>query len=149
MPQDQAQAIPAQFPAQKVAEALEKVADPEAKLALSVALSRTSFGFGPDPETAKIISETEIHEENCRLDGYKASLANRDKQNERDHDYRKRRLNRDFTMSLSVLVLASLGAAFGLYLVVAGSRAVGSNVLIASIGVILYVLKGSSEVFKQ
>jgi hypothetical protein len=92
-------------PPQKVAEALNKVVDPEAKVTLAVALSRTSYGFGPDPETAKIIADGEMHEENCRLEGYKASLDNRDKQNERDHDFRKRRLNRETAMALSVLAV--------------------------------------------
>src|SRR5579859_2592610 len=119
-------------PPQKIAEALSKVGDPEAKMTLSVALSRTSYGFGPDPETAKIIAETEIHEENCRLEAYKTSLHNRDKQSDRDHDFRKRRLNRDFSMSLAVLTVALLGAGTGLYLIIRGTTAVGSNVLIAS-----------------
>jgi hypothetical protein len=41
--------------------ALEKVRDQDAKAILSVALSRTTFGFGPDPETAKTIAQTEMH----------------------------------------------------------------------------------------
>jgi hypothetical protein len=136
-------------PPQKVAEALNKVGDPEAKMTLSVALSRTSYGYGPDSETAKIIADTEIHEENCRLQAYKASLENRDKQNDRDHDYRKRKLNREFSMSLAVLIVALLGAGTGLYLIVRGTTTIGSNVLIASIGVILYVLKGGHDLPKQ
>jgi len=136
-------------PPQKIAEALSKVGDPEAKLTLSVALSRTSYGFGPDPETAKIISDGEIHEENCRLEAYKASLQNRDKQNERDHDFRKRRLNRDFSMSLAVLITALIGAGTGLYIITQGNTSVGSNVLIASIGIILYALKGTTEKLKE
>jgi hypothetical protein len=47
--------------------ALEKVPDQDAKAILSVALSRTTFGFGPDPETAKTLAQAEIHEEECRL----------------------------------------------------------------------------------
>jgi hypothetical protein len=136
-------------PPQKIAEALSKVGDPEAKMTLTVALSRTSYGFGPDPETAKIIADSEIHEENCRLEGYKASLDNRDKQNDRDHDFRKRRLNRDFSMSLAVLVVALAGAGTGLYLITKGTTAIGSNLLIASIGIVLYVLKGNPEITKQ
>jgi hypothetical protein len=136
-------------PPQKIAEALSKVGDPEAKMTLTVALSRTSYGFGPDPETAKIIADSEIHEENCRLEGYKASLDNRDKQNERDHDFRKRRLNREFSMSLAVLIVALLGAGTGLFLIIRGTTTIGSNVLIASIGIILYVLKGGHDLPKQ
>ncbi len=131
-------------PPQKVAEALSKVGDPEAKMTLSVALSRTSYGFGPDPETAKVIADTEIHEENCRLQAYQASLANRDKQNDRDHDFRKRRLNRDFAMSISVLVFSLCGAGTGLFLLTKGNTAIGSNLLIASVGLVLYLLRGTS-----
>ncbi len=137
------------LPPQKIAEALSKVGDPEAKMTLTVALSRTSYGFGPDPETAKIIADSEMHEENCRLEGFRASLDNRDKQNDRDHDFRKRRLNRDFSMSLAVLIVSLLGAGTGLYLIIRGNTAIGSNILIASTGIILYVLKGSPELPKQ
>lgn len=140
-------APPAPTP-QKITEALAKVGDPEAKMTLSVALSRTSYGFGPDPETAKIICDGEIHEENCRLEAYKASLSNRDKQSDRDHDFRKRQLNRDFAMSITVLLLAIVGAGTGLFLVVRGSTTLGSNLLIASIGLILYVLKGPEIIRK-
>lgn len=133
---------------QKITEALEKVQDPQAKMTLSVALSRTTYGFGPDPETAKIICDGEIHEENCRLEAYKASLTNRDKQSDRDHDFRKRQLNRDFVMSISVLFLAILGAGTGLFLIIKRNTTIGSNLLIASVGLILYVLKGPEIVRK-
>ncbi|HKS80899.1 MAG TPA: hypothetical protein VJR23_05295 [Candidatus Acidoferrales bacterium] len=134
---------------QKITEALEKVRDPDAKLTLSVALSRTSYGFGPDPETAKIICDGEIHEENCRLEAYKASLLNRDKQSERDHDFRKRQLNRDFSMSITVLILALFGSGAGLFLIIKGNTAIGSNILIAGVGLILYILKGPEILSKK
>lgn len=131
--------------------ALEKVPDKDAKAVLQVALSssRTSFGYGPDPETAKILTDGEMHEEKCKLQAYEASLVNRDKQNERDHDFRKRKLNREFTMNLSVLLLGVVGEGTGLYFVTAGNTTIGSNVLIASIGVVLYVLKGNSDLMKS
>src|SRR5271157_5266907 len=76
---------------------IEKVPDQQVKALLQVALSsRTSFGMGPDPETAKILAESEMHAEKCRLEAYRSSLQNRDKQSDRDHDYRKRKLNRSF-----------------------------------------------------
>ena len=42
---------------QPILKALEKVPDQDAKAILSVALSRTTFGFGPDPETAKTLAQ--------------------------------------------------------------------------------------------
>jgi len=131
----------------EIAEAIEKIPDPKAKALLHIALSRTTLGFGPDPETAKVLSETEMHTEKCRLEGFKSSLSNKDKQNERDHTFRTLRLNREFSMNLVVLLLGALGAASGLYLMVSGKQ-YGSNVLIASIGVVMYVLKGNTEIMK-
>ncbi|HVU45431.1 MAG TPA: hypothetical protein VHD85_04850, partial [Terracidiphilus sp.] len=48
----------------------------------------TRSSSGPDPETARAIAQAEMHEESCRLQGYKESLKTRDKQNEREHEYR-------------------------------------------------------------
>ena len=80
------------IPPQSLQSALAKVPDQEARTILSLALSRTSIGYGPDTETMKVLADTEIHEETCRLKGFEASLANKDKQADRDHDFRKRKL---------------------------------------------------------
>ena len=82
--------------------ALEKVPDQDAKAILSMAISRTTFGFGPDPETAKVLAQTEIHEEECRLKGFQASLQNREEQNKRDHDFRKKKLNHQTGLTVTV-----------------------------------------------
>jgi asparagine N-glycosylation enzyme membrane subunit Stt3 len=46
-------------------------------------------------------------------------------------------------------LLALAGPTLGLYLLASGNSAIGSNVLIASVGVILYVLKGNADAFKN
>jgi len=112
--------------------ALSKVPDTDARTILSLALSRTSFGFGPDADTMKIMAETEIHEETCRLQAYQASLANRDKQAERDHDFRKRKLNHQSLMTGAFVLVTICGVGAGLYLAATGNTAVGTPVLIAS-----------------
>jgi hypothetical protein len=136
---------PARILSTTLAEALSKIADPEAKAMLSIALSRTTLGFGPDPETAKILADSEMHQEDCRLKGYTAQLQNKDSQNSRDHDFRCKRLNREFAMNIAVLVASITGAVTGLYLLVQGHSQIGSNLLIASAGILLYILKGSAD----
>jgi hypothetical protein len=88
---------------------------------------------GPDPETSRIVVQGEMHEETCRLEGYKESLKARDKQNERDHEFRKKRLNHATALSLLIAVTCVLGIACGLYLlVVRKEQTLGSGLLIAS-----------------
>ncbi len=122
---------------QALQSALAKVPDQEVRTILSLALSqRTSFGIGPDAETMKVLADTEIHEETCRLKGFEASLANKDKQADRDHDFRKRKLNQQSLMSGAVLVVTVLGVMAGLALSVTGSANIGTPVLVASFTVL-------------
>lgn len=108
------QALPVIAP-QSLQSALAKVPDQEARTTLSLALSRTSFGYGPDAETMKVLAETEIHDETCRLKGFEASLANKDKQADRDHDFRKRKLNHQSLMSGAILPITIGGVGAGLH----------------------------------
>jgi hypothetical protein len=141
-PEDQ---TPARVVSTTLAEAISKVPDPQAKAMLSVALSRTTLGFGPDPETAKILADSEMHQEDCRLKAYTAQLQNKDVQNGRDHDFRCKRLNREFAMNIAVLAAAIGGTGTGLYLLVEGHTQIGSNLLIASVAIVLYLLKGNTD----
>ena len=118
-------------PLAAIEDALSKVPDTDARTALTLALSRTSFGFGPDAETMKVMADTEMHEETCRLQAYQASLANRDKQSERDHDFRKRKLNHQSLTTGAFLLVTIGGVGAGLYLVATGN-AIGTPVLTAA-----------------
>jgi hypothetical protein len=117
--------------------ALDKVPDQDAKAILSMAISRTTFGFGPDPETAKVLAQTEIHEEECRLKGFQASLQNREEQNKRDHDFRKKRLNHQTGLTAIVLVVTVGGIGADLFLSATGNTALGNPVLSASFTVMI------------
>ena len=97
-----------------------------------MAISRTTLGFGPDPETAKILSQTEIHEEECRLKGFQASLQNREEQNKRDHEFRKKKLNHQTGLTFTVLAVTIMGIGGGLVLSATGNPALGNPVLLAS-----------------
>jgi hypothetical protein len=116
--------------------ALSKVPDKEARSTLSMAISRTSFGFGPDAETMKVMAETEVHEETCRLEAFKSSLANRDKQAERDHEFRKKKLNHQSLLTASVALVTIGGIGSGLMLSMNGNSTLGNPVLIASFTVL-------------
>jgi hypothetical protein len=105
---------------------------PKALLAFFTAVRSTTTTFGPDPETAKVMAQTEIHEEECRLKGYQASLENREKQNQRDHEYRKKKLNHQSIMTAAVLVVSVVGIGGGLRLSVSGNSVIGNPVLVAS-----------------
>lgn len=119
-----------------IAKALEGIPDPQIKAILSVALSRTSFGVGPDPETAKTLAQAEMHEEECKLKAFQANLDNRERQNQRDHEFRKKKLNHSTMTSVVVLATSVCGIGAGLYLTVAGSPTIGTPVMVAGFSIL-------------
>lgn len=66
---------------------------------------------GPDPETSRVVAQTEMHEETCRLEGYKESLRTRAKRNNSDHEFRKKQLDHQMVLSLVVAVTCVGGIA--------------------------------------
>ena len=122
-------ASPIPLPA-AIQNALSKVPDTDARSMLSMAISRTSFGFGPDAETMKIMAETEVHEETCRLDAFKASLANRDKQADRDHTFRKLRLNHQTGMAILVMLGGGALIGFGIHIYTATQNQLGGYLIV-------------------
>jgi hypothetical protein len=114
---------------------------------VSMLFAQSTTRFGPDPETAKILVQAEQHEEDCRLAGYQATLENREKESARDHEYRLKKLNREFGISIVVLVGALALCGIGLFMMVIGQTAVGSNLLIGGGMLLLYILKGNSQFF--
>ncbi|MGB7546233.1 MAG: hypothetical protein WBM14_00655 [Terracidiphilus sp.] len=114
------------------AKALEKL-PPETRDVVSVIAGFFRSTTGPDPETAKIVAETEMHEESCKLDGYKETLKTRDRQSERDHEFRKKRLNHETAKSMVIALVSVGGVIAGLYLLVAkNNSSVGTPLLVAS-----------------
>ncbi len=112
---------------------LEKVSDKETRQQLSILLSRTTtFGFGPDPETAKILSAAESHQEECKLKAFQSSLANKEAQSQRDHEFRKKRLNHQTCQSLIILLVIVAGVMAGLYFTITGNPSLGTPILVAS-----------------
>jgi len=111
---------------------IEKLS-PEMKTIVSVFAGIFRSTSGPDPETSRIVAQSEMHEETCKLEGYKESLRTRDKQNGRDHEFRKKRLNHETFRNTIISVVCVIGICTGLYLlVVKKDETLGSNILIAS-----------------
>lgn len=103
------------------------------KTVVSVMAAFIRSSSGPDPETAKIVAETERHEESCKLEGFKETLKIRDKQGERDHEFRKKRLNHETAKYMILAAVSVAGIIVGLYLlVVQKDSSVGTPLLIAS-----------------
>lgn len=125
--------IPASFPPE-AEKALEKVVEeggPKALMAIFGAFSRTT-SFGPDPQTAKVMADVEMHAEDCRLKGYQETLKNRDTQGERDHKFRNKKLNHETVVQIITLTGAIIGAGIGLYLYVHDNKQLGGYVLFGS-----------------
>lgn len=102
---------------------------------------------GPDPEASRVAAQAEMHEETCRLEAYKESLKTRDKQSERDHEFRKKTLNHATSLSLIVAIACIGGIACGLYLlVVKKEQTLGSGLLIASF---MALLNGGKSVLQR
>jgi hypothetical protein len=128
-----------------LAKDIEKLS-PETRTIVSVMMGLFKSTSGPDPETARSVAQSEMHEESCRLDGFKESLRVKDLQNDRDHIYRLKRLNHESAKTFVVLGLCVAGAICGLYLLVQGHTTLGSNLLTASF---VAVLGGKSLLSKD
>jgi len=128
--------------------ALEKLDKPQL-VSLAAAFFSSKTTFGPDPESAKLMAQTEMHHETCRLEAYKKNLENQESDSKRDHEYRTKRLNHDTILMVVVLLLAIAGAGTGLYLTVSEHSQVGSNILIASVALIWYIIGGKNPFQKK
>jgi hypothetical protein len=126
--------------------ALQKLEKPEV-LSLAAFFS-SKMTLGPDPESAKLMAQTEMHHETCRLEGYKENLKHQDLDGQRKHQFRLKKLNHETFLLTSVLLGALAGAGVGLYLTILGNP-VGSNILIASIATVVYVISGKTPFHRK
>lgn len=136
--------VPAAFPpeAEKALERVVEEGGPKALMAIFGAFSRTT-NFGPDPQTAKVMADVEMHAEDCRLKGFQESLKNRDAQSERDHGYRTKRLNHDTVVQVVTLIGAIVFGGVGLYLFIHDNKQIGGYILFASFFIIYGLVSGA------
>jgi hypothetical protein len=125
----------------EVKQAIEDLPAQQAKGLLSIILARTTTTFGPDPETAKIIAQSEMHEEDCRLKAYQAALQNKETQSQRDHDFRKKKLNHQTLMAVIVLVAATGLIGLGIYIqVTKTSNSLGGYLILGGGALVFHAL---------
>ncbi len=123
---DPAPAISEQLPA-PIYDAIQQIPDEKSRALLQIAVSRNSFGIGPDPETAKTLAQAEMHEEECRLKAYQASLAGKAEQGKLDHDFRKKKLNHASLMTGGLMAAAVGGIIAGVWLSATGNPRSGAQ----------------------
>jgi len=141
------QLIPSEAAKEVLEKRLEQLPAQELVGQFFAAISRTSIG--PDPETARIMGQTEMHAESAKLEAYKKNLENRDKQSDRDHDYRCRKLQEDSRNLKIVLGAALVGCVGGVTLLVVGHPVVGSNLLLGSAATIYSIVGGRTPFTKD
>jgi hypothetical protein len=101
----------------------------------------TRTSFGPDPETARIIAETDRHVEEKKLEGYKATLEHRDKENERKHLRLLKKISNENVRASVVLVASIIAAISGVFLSVDGKSSLGIPLLLFA-GILIKDLAG-------
>ena len=124
--------VPQDTNAQEILPAGMEKLPPEMRTMVSMMAGFFRSTSGPDPETSKIVAQAEMHEESCKLDGFKESLKVRDQQNERDHEFRVKHLNHETGLNMLMMCIYIAGIICGLYLLVSKkNETVGSYILIA------------------
>ena len=102
--------------------------------------------LGPDPETARIIAETERHTEDKRLEGYRATLEQRDKQSQRDQEYKMEQL-RHSARERSIVLFGSLTALIvGGVLSFKGDPQLGNPIMSSALTLLITLLTGKLKV---
>jgi hypothetical protein len=104
-------------------------------------LTEMRTSFGPDPETAKILAETERHAEEKKLEGYKATLEHRDRENERKHIRQLKKIRNESNRAWVVLIASIITAIGGIFLAITGKSTLGIPLLVFA-GILIKDLAG-------
>jgi hypothetical protein len=104
-------------------------------------LTEMRASFGPDPETAKILAETERHAEEKKLEGYKATLKHRDNENERKHIRLLKKIGNESKRAWVVLIASIITAIGGIFLSITGRSNLGIPLLVFA-GILIKDLSG-------
>jgi hypothetical protein len=146
-PDETSRILPPEAAKEVLEKRLEQVPPQELIAQVFAAVSRTTIG--PDPETARILAQAEMHAESSKLEAYKENLKNRDNQNGRDHDYRCKKLVQDSFNLKIVLFCALAGCIGGIVLMLTGHQTLGSNLLLASALAVYGIMGGKTPFMKD
>lgn len=105
---------------------------------------QTAFQFqaGPDQDTLRLMSENERHEQDNKLRGYELSLDQKDKQSQRDHEYRMAQLRHSAVERYVVLGLSSIALVAGAAVSIKGNPAIGNPIMSAALTVLITMISG-------
>lgn len=118
-----------------------EVALPPQAVRMLMELTEMRASFGPDPETARILAETERHAEEKKLEGYKATLKHRDNENERKHIRLLKKISNESRRAWVVLVASIITAIGGVFLSITGKSGLGIPLLVFA-GILIKDLSG-------
>jgi hypothetical protein len=97
--------------------------------------------LGPDPETTKILADTERYAEEKRLEGYKATLEHKDRENERRHIRLVKKMGSESKRTWAVLIASIVAAVVGVFFAVTGKSNLGIPLLVFA-GIMIKDLAG-------
>lgn len=105
-------------------------------------MAEFSQRIGPDAETTKILAETERHAEDNKLDAYKSNLDARDKQNQRDHEFRLEQLKRAAQERKVILYGSVLALVCGGIVSLQGNPSLGNPIMSAALTLLITMVTG-------
>jgi hypothetical protein len=109
-------------------------------------LTEMKASFGPDPETAKVLADTERHAEEKKLEGYKATLEHRDRQSQRDQEFRMAQLKHSAADRRIVLFSALAALVGGAALSLKGDPQLGNPIMSAALTLLITLITGKLKV---
>lgn len=104
------------------------------------------FRSGPDPAVATILAETERHAEDNNLAGYRATLEQRDRDNQRNHEYRLEQLKHSAYEKRVVLYGSVAALIIGGVLSVTGKSQFGNPIMTAALTLLITLISGKFKI---
>jgi hypothetical protein len=104
------------------------------------------FRSGPDPAVATILAETERHAEDNNLAGYRATLEQRDRDSQRNHEYRLEQLKHSAHEKRVVLYGSVAALVIGGILSVTGKSQFGNPIMTAALTLLITLISGKFKI---
>ncbi|MGD0829435.1 MAG: hypothetical protein ABR907_00735 [Terracidiphilus sp.] len=104
------------------------------------------FRSGPDPAVATILAETERHSEDNNLAGYRATLEQRDRDSQRNHEFRLEQLKHSAHEKKVVLYCSVAALVIGGTLSVTGNSQFGNPIMTAALTLLITLISGKLKI---
>jgi hypothetical protein len=116
------------------------------ELAQEVSTFMAQFRSGPDPAVASILAETERHAEDNNLAGYRATLEQRDRDSQRNQEFRLEQLKQSSHERRVVLYCCLAALAIGGVLSVEGKSEFGNPIMSAALTLLITLVSGKLKI---